>query len=198
MPHDTPNRPRVVIIGCGFGGLEATKALGGAEVDVTLVDRMNHHLFQPLLYQVATAGLSAPAIAAPVRHLFRKQPNVTTLLDRLAGYAIHYYEDFVLPAKRFRSPDARERGAMEDLVRRLKALPADTRDGELIQNEVYEAGKRHFAQAELRQWFKTLYEVLLGSEQGPRMGAFIKLYGRDNVVRLIERALAGEDLGQAA
>ena len=59
-------------------------------------------------------------------------------------------------------------------------------------------GKRHFAKAELRQWFKALYEVLLGSEQGPRMGAFIKLYGRDNVVRLIERALAGEDLGKAA
>ena len=52
--------------------------------------------------------------------------------------------------------------------------------------------------AELRQWFKTLYEVLLGSEQGPRMGAFIKLYGRDNVVKLIERALAGEDLSRAA
>ena len=73
-------RPRVVIIGCGFGGLEAARALHHAAVDITLVERTNHHLFQPLLYQVATAGLSAPAIAAPVRHLFRKQPNVTTLL----------------------------------------------------------------------------------------------------------------------
>lgn len=72
--------PRVVIIGCGFGGLEAARALRKAPVDITLVDRTNHHLFQPLLYQVATAGLSAPAIAAPVRHLFRKQDNVTTLL----------------------------------------------------------------------------------------------------------------------
>ena len=79
----------------------------------------------------------------------------------------------------------------------LRKLPEDS-TAEFIQNEVYEAGKRHFAQAELRQWFKTLYEVLLGSEQGPRMGAFIKLYGRDNVVTLIERALAGEDLGKAA
>ena len=74
------NNPRVVIIGCGFGGLEATKALDGAAVEITLIDKTNHHLFQPLLYQVATAGLSAPAIAAPVRHLFRKQRNVTTLL----------------------------------------------------------------------------------------------------------------------
>jgi NADH dehydrogenase len=80
-----PSRPRVVVIGCGFGGLEATKALHGAAVDITLVDRKNHHLFQPLLYQVATAGLSAPAIAAPVRHLFRKQPNVTTLLGDVTG-----------------------------------------------------------------------------------------------------------------
>ena len=60
--------PHVVIIGCGFGGLEAAKALRFAAVRVTLVDRANHHLFQPLLYQVATAGLSAPSIAAPIRH----------------------------------------------------------------------------------------------------------------------------------
>lgn len=74
------NRPHVVIIGCGFGGLEAAKALRKSNVQITLIDRSNHHLFQPLLYQVATAGLSAPAIAAPIRHLFRKQANVTTLL----------------------------------------------------------------------------------------------------------------------
>ena len=86
---------------------------------------------------------------------------------------------------------------MQDLADTLAKLPEDS-TAEFIQNEVYEAGKRHFAQAELRQWFKTLYEVLLGSEQGPRMGAFIKLYGRDNVVKLIERALAGEDLSRAA
>ena len=74
------HRPRVVIIGCGFGGLSAARALRDAPVEVTLVDRSNHHLFQPLLYQVATAGLSAPAIAAPIRHLFRTQSNLTTLL----------------------------------------------------------------------------------------------------------------------
>jgi NADH dehydrogenase len=82
-------KPRVLIIGCGFGGLEAARALRGAPVDITLVDRTNHHLFQPLLYQVATAGLSAPAIAAPVRHLFRKQANVTTLLGDAATIEVH-------------------------------------------------------------------------------------------------------------
>lgn len=80
---NTAIRPRVVIIGCGFGGLEAARALHGSAIDVTVIDKTNHHLFQPLLYQVATAGLSAPAIAAPVRHLFRKQPNVTTLLGEV-------------------------------------------------------------------------------------------------------------------
>jgi len=79
------DKPRIVIIGCGFGGLEAARTLRGAAVDITLVDKTNHHLFQPLLYQVATAGLSAPAIAAPVRHLFRKQANVTTLLGEVTG-----------------------------------------------------------------------------------------------------------------
>ena len=73
-------RPHVVIIGGGFGGLEAAKSLAKAEVDITLIDKTNHHLFQPLLYQVATAGLAAPAIAAPTRSLFRHQANLTTLL----------------------------------------------------------------------------------------------------------------------
>ncbi len=79
----TVSRPKVIVIGCGFGGLEAARALRGAALDITLIDKTNHHLFQPLLYQVATAGLSAPAIAAPIRHLFRAQRNVTTLFGEV-------------------------------------------------------------------------------------------------------------------
>ncbi len=74
------SRKRVVVIGGGFGGLWAVRALKRAPVDITLIDRCNHHLFQPLLYQVATAGLAAPSIAAPLRHILRKQANVTVLL----------------------------------------------------------------------------------------------------------------------
>jgi len=74
-----------VIIGCGFGGLEATRALHSADVDITVIEKTNHHLFQPLLYQVATAGLAAPSIAAPVRVLFRRYRNVTTLLGEVSG-----------------------------------------------------------------------------------------------------------------
>jgi NADH:ubiquinone reductase (H+-translocating) len=74
------NRPRVVIIGGGFGGLYAARALKGEPVDVTLVDRTNHHVFQPLLYQVATATLAATDITAPIRWLLRKQRNAEVLL----------------------------------------------------------------------------------------------------------------------
>ena len=112
------------------------------------------------------------------------------LLDQLAGYAITYYEDFVRPAKRFRAPDARERAAMEALVTKLKALPADA-DAEAIQNEVFEVGKDAGFEP-LRGWFSALYEVLLGQSQGPRFGSFTAIFGVERTIQLIERALAGE------
>lgn len=77
--------PHVVIIGCGFGGLAAAKTLAGQPLRITVIDRCNHHLFQPLLYQVATAGLSAPSIGAPIRHIFRTQKNVTVLMGEVTG-----------------------------------------------------------------------------------------------------------------
>jgi len=76
-------KPRVVVIGCGFGGLWATQGLARAPVDVTVIDRTNHHLFTPLLYQVATAGLSAPSISAPIRHILEGQRNATVLLGEV-------------------------------------------------------------------------------------------------------------------
>ena len=78
-------RPHVVVIGGGFAGLWCTRALASAPVRITLVDRSNHHLFQPLLYQVATAGLSAPDIAAPLRHILRHQRNVQVLMAEVSG-----------------------------------------------------------------------------------------------------------------
>lgn len=73
-------RPCLAVIGGGFAGLWAVRALAREAIDIVLIDRCNHHLFQPLLYQVATAGLSAPAIAAPLRHILRGQRNVTVLM----------------------------------------------------------------------------------------------------------------------
>lgn len=78
-------KPRVVIVGAGFGGLSAAKALKDADVDITIVDRHNYHLFQPLLYQVATASLSPAEIAQPIRSILRDQPNLRVLLDEVTG-----------------------------------------------------------------------------------------------------------------
>lgn len=83
------NLPRVVIIGGGFGGLEAAKALGKVDVRVTLLDRNNHHLFQPLLYQVATAALSPADIAEPLRHILRKQENAEVILGEAERIDVH-------------------------------------------------------------------------------------------------------------
>ena len=76
---------RVVIVGGGFGGLEAAKRLAKAPVQVTLIDRRNHHLFQPLLYQVATAGLNPADIAEPIRAILRRQANVEVLLGEVVS-----------------------------------------------------------------------------------------------------------------
>ena len=121
-------------------------------------------------------------------------PQSAPILDRLVEHAINYYRDFVKPDKRYRAPDDNERGALEDLLSALEALPADA-DAEAIQNEVYEVGKRHDF-ADLRAWFRALYEILLGRDQGPRMGSFIALYGKAETLALIRRVLAGEDISQ--
>lgn len=78
-------RPHVVIVGAGFGGLNAAMALRKADVDVTVVDRRNYHLFQPLLYQVATAGLSPSQIATPIRRILARQKNATVLMEKVEG-----------------------------------------------------------------------------------------------------------------
>src|SRR5712671_4135520 len=76
----SPQRPKVVIVGAGFGGIEAATALSRVAVDVIVLDRQNHHCFQPLLYQVATAALSPAEIAWPIRHMLRQQRNATVFM----------------------------------------------------------------------------------------------------------------------
>ena len=130
------------------------------------------------------------------RYLRRRLPDATPesepMLARLIDPAIRYYADFVAARRQFRDPDARERGAMTDLVARFRALSPEQRaDAEAIQYEVYEVGKAHGFEP-LRAWFQGLYEVLLGSSQGPRFGGFAALYGVDETIALIERRLRGE------
>ena len=95
-----PDRPRVVVVGGGFGGLQAAKALAGAPVDITLIDRRNFHLFQPLVYQVATGALSPGEIAAPLRGVFRRQRNVRVMLAEVAGFDLDAREVSSTPAGR--------------------------------------------------------------------------------------------------
>jgi lysyl-tRNA synthetase, class I len=114
-------------------------------------------------------------------------PQSHPLLDRLVGHAIAYYHDRVAPERRRRPPTAAERPAFEELAAALAALPEDT-DAETLQNEVYEVGKRH-GFASLRDWFRALYEVLFGQQQGPRMGSFAALYGVAATAALIRDAL---------
>ncbi|HEY2660146.1 MAG TPA: lysine--tRNA ligase [Caulobacteraceae bacterium] len=151
--------------------------------------------FSLLLNLVSAANASDKAILWGFlsRHIPGATPQTQPLLDRLCGFAMNYYEDFVRPNKRFRAPDARERAAMEDLAARFRALPSGCQDAELIQNEVYAAGKEAGFEP-LRSWFSALYEVLLGQSQGPRFGSFAAIFGLDRTIALIERALRGEDL----
>jgi len=121
-----------------------------------------------------------------------RSPRLAILVER----AITYYRDFVAPAKRYRLPDARERAALEELRAWLAALPEDT-PAETIQNEIYEIGKRH-GFTNLRDWFRALYEVLLGQSAGPRFGSFVAYYGVRNTVELIDAALRGRLVGASA
>jgi lysyl-tRNA synthetase, class I len=115
-------------------------------------------------------------------------PENSPFLDRLVGYAVAYYNDFVKPAKTYRAPTEVERAALRDLFDRLASLPSGTK-GEDIQNEVYAVGKAH-GFAELRAWFQALYEVLLGQTTGPRMGSFIELYGIEETKSLISEKIS--------
>ena len=115
-------------------------------------------------------------------------PDTHPKLDALIGHALAYHRDVVGQSLERRAPDAREAAALRDLDAALALLPADT-SGDAIQNLVFEVGKRHGFEP-LRDWFRALYETLLGSSQGPRMGSFIALYGIEGSRRLIAEALA--------
>lgn len=119
-------------------------------------------------------------------------PENSQFLARLVTKAVKYYEDFVLPTKSYRAPDEREEKALRDMLERLKNLP-EKPDAETIQTEIFSAGKENgYDKSELREWFKAIYEVLLGQSQGPRFGSFVELYGVRDTIKLMEDALDGK------
>ena len=121
------------------------------------------------------------------------RPGVTRenypALDRLVGYAMRYYADFVLPAKKFRAPSDEERAGLELLANALDA--AETTDSDALQNLSFELGKANGFADKLRDWFKAFYEVVLGETQGPRFGSFAALFGPKKTAALIREALTG-------
>ncbi len=118
-------------------------------------------------------------------------PKVHDWLDTMVGYAVNYYHDFIRPNKKYRAPSDQERAALNDLKVRLGA--SDAKSAEDLQSIVYAVGKDHSFDP-LRNWFKAIYEVLLGQEQGPRFGSFIAIYGVGQTVALIEQALSSDGL----
>ena len=116
-------------------------------------------------------------------------PETHPGLDAAAGFAVSYYNDFVKPAKTYRAPDDKERAALKALQDQLISWEGST-DPEELQSLVFSIGKEHGFEP-LRDWFKAIYEVLLGASQGPRFGGFIALYGISETVALIERGLDG-------
>ncbi len=119
-------------------------------------------------------------------------PESHPFLDALVKGAINYYHDFVKPTKKYRLPNDVEEKALAELAKYLESVPADA-TAEVIQTEIYEIGKRH-PFPELKAWFATLYETLLGMPQGPRMGSFALLFGPKETAQLIRRVLAKENL----
>ncbi|MBN8649477.1 MAG: lysine--tRNA ligase, partial [Caulobacterales bacterium] len=115
-------------------------------------------------------------------------PNaVSPILDRMVDYALAYYKDFILPNKKFRAPNEQEKKAMLELRQSLVNL-GDCKMGDIIQTEVFEIGKNNGFE-NLRDWFKALYEVLLGQETGPRFGSFIAIFGTKATINLIDQKL---------
>lgn len=119
-------------------------------------------------------------------------PESAPFLDRLVGYAIKYYQDFVLPAKNYRAADERESRALTALADKLETMDAGLAADEYM-TEVFTAGKENgYEKDELRAWFQAIYEICLGQSQGPRFGSFIQLYGVKDTADLIQKALDGE------
>ncbi len=118
-------------------------------------------------------------------------PEANPFLDHLAKHAVQYYQDVIRPDKVYRTPDPVERMALEDLAAALSDLASGT-PAEDIQTTVYEVGKRHPFE-NLRDWFKALYQILLGQDQGPRFGSFIAVYGLPESIAMITQALQGAE-----
>ena len=164
--------------------------------------------FGMLLNLASVANAEAPAVLWSYvrRYAPEATPENAPVLEELIERALAYYRDFVKPNKAYRLPDDNERTALAELAAWLDAFEPEAVPGEdrlaavaeAIQQEVYEIGKRHGFAADLRAWFKALYEILLGQSEGPRFGSFVAFFGPAETTALIRRVLRGERPDQSA
>ena len=112
------------------------------------------------------------------------------LLSKMINNAINYYNDFIKSKKKYRTPNNKEKLALQDLANEIKQADNNIiNDANQIQTMIFSIGKKHGYEKNMREWFLTLYQILLGQDQGPRMGSFIALYGQDNFLQLIDQKL---------
>jgi len=178
----------------GFNGQDAAAALENPAFHIHSgkVPTTDMPVNFGLLLNLASAA-NAHDVSVMWGYLTRRLPGVTAAthpeLDRLASYAVRYFQDEVLPTKTFRAPTDKERAALADLRDRLEGK--DGLGAKELQDIVYAVGNAHHFEP-LRDWFGAIYQVLLGADQGPRFGSFVALYGVPETRRLIEDALAGK------
>ena len=144
--------------------------------------------FSVLLNLVGTSNAADKDVLWKFIKKYKKDIKISEhpILDSLVEYALKYYADIVKLKKRYRKPTEKEKKALEDLIKRLKNCKDQT-DPEAIQTIVYSVGKDNGYQENLREWFKAIYEIIFGDQDGPRMGFFISFFGIKESIELIKK-----------
>ena len=146
--------------------------------------------FSMLLNLVGSSNADNKEILWKFINKFHKEinPKEYPILDGLTEYAINYFKDKVEPSKKFKIPNPEEKNALENLVLKLKKINKSLIPEE-IQTIVYSAGKENGYEKNLRDWFKLIYEVVFGEENGPRMGYFVSFFGLNETIELINEKI---------
>ena len=143
-----------------------------------------------LLNLVGSSNADTKEILWKFINRFHKEikPKDHKILDELTDYAINYFKDKVEPTKKFKKPNAKEKIALENLIKKLDKID-QTLSPEEIQTHVYTVGKENGYEKNLRNWFKLIYEVVFGEENGPRLGFFISFFGLKETIKLINNKI---------
>ena len=146
--------------------------------------------FSVLLNLVGTSNATDKEVLWKFIKKYKKDIQVSDhpILDGLVKYALKYFEDIVKPKKKYKTPNEKEKRALKDLVNRLKDSK-EQMSPEAIQTIIYSVGKDNGYKENLREWFKAIYEIVFGDEDGPRMGFFISFFGIDETVKLINKCI---------